>query len=59
MLSDGVVFIFNFLCGLALEVVRSFGAHLYYIQSCFERERAVLLPAPVGTLPEYLQAQLG
>ena len=35
VLSDGSVFLFNFLCGLALEVVRSFGAHLYYIQKLF------------------------
>ena len=35
VLSDGSVFLFSFLCGLALEVVRSFGAHLYYIQKLF------------------------
>ena len=35
VLSDGIVFLFKFLCVLALEIVRSFGAHLYYIQKLF------------------------
>ena len=35
MLSDGCVFLLNVLCGVALEVARSFVAHLYYIQKLF------------------------